>query len=372
MTLYQARDDSKKPGMIITGATGFLGRRLINHLASRYQIYGIGRRTLDDLISNHKKDVSWYLVDIADFDALKGVFNRIKEKGNVEIILHLAGYYDFTGDNHPEYERTNVQGMKNVLELCVPLKPKRFYFTSSVAACPFPIPGESITEKTPPTAPPPYSISKRKGEEMLAEYKGIVPSCILRLAAIFSYWCEYEPLYNFINTWFSGRWNSRILGGHGNWGIPYLHARDLIAFYLAALEKKDELQPYEILQASPNGVTTIREIFYEVTRCYFGSRRHMIYSPKYPAWAGIWVREKIGRMIGRVPFERSWMGQYIDQQLYVDARHTHQRLDWTPRKNLDIIQCIPQMIRNMQNNKDEWEYRFQLAKKGLPVSGYET
>jgi nucleoside-diphosphate-sugar epimerase len=354
-----------KPGMIITGATGFLGSRLVEHLRPQYRIYAIGQRPQVGRRTPTGPGVHYYQVDIGRFEPLREVFEHIRHQDDVEIVLHLAGYYDFSGDENPLYEHSNVLGTRNVLELSAPLKPKRFFFTSSVAACPFPPPGEAITERTPPTAPPPYSRSKRAGEEMMHEYKDRIPGCILRLAAIFSDWCEYEPLNVFLATWFSGGWNARILGGHGQWAVPYLHVRDLLRFYLTVIEKCTAgKKPLSVLQASPNGCTTHLELYQAATQSYFGSARRSISVPKPLARTGIFMRETLGRLTGRMPFERSWMGEYIDQKLNVDASETHRLTGWKPRPELDILKCIPTMVENMKNDPEQWEIRYQLARKG--------
>jgi nucleoside-diphosphate-sugar epimerase len=150
-----------RPGVIITGATGFLGRRLVRQLRKDYQIFAIGRRSPREVGAPEGPDIHWFRADIGHFDRLREVSYRIKEMGGADLLLHLAAYYDFTGEDHPEYTHTNVIGTRNVLELSVPLKLRKFIFTSSIAACPFPKPGEVVTEDTPPTAPVPYARSKR-------------------------------------------------------------------------------------------------------------------------------------------------------------------------------------------------------------------
>ncbi len=354
-----------KPGIIITGATGFLGGRLIQHLCRTYQIFALGRRSPQEARAPVGPDIHWFQVDIGHFEPLREVFYRIREMGGADILLHMASYYDFTGEEHPEYIRTNVFGTRNILELSVPLELKNFIFTSSVAACPFPPPGEAVTEDTPPTASPPYSRSKRLGEEMLHEFRDQIPSSILRLAAIFSNWCEYEPLHNFLATWCSNGWDSRILGGRGQWAIPYLHVRDLLSFYLTVIEKSADLEPLEVLQASPHGCTTHLELFQEATRCFYGTPRTALYMPKPLARLGIAMREQLGRVTGQMPFERSWMGEYIDLKLNIDASRTHRRLGWSPSEELDILNCMPTMIDNMQTYPEEWQVRYEMSKKGV-------
>jgi nucleoside-diphosphate-sugar epimerase len=351
-----------RPGVIITGATGFLGGRLIRQLRKEYQIFAIGRRSPKEAGVPEGPGIHWFRVDIGHFDRLREVFNRIREMGGADLLLHLAAYYDFTGEDHPEYMRTNVIGTRNVLELSVPLKLRKFIYTSSVAACPFPEPGGAVTEDTPPTAPVPYARSKRMGEEMMREYRDRVPSCILRLAAIFSDWCEYEPLDEFLRTWCSNRWNARILGGKGESAVPYLHVRDLISFYIRVVEKCGDLESAQVLQASPDGSTTHLELYRQITRSFYYSPRFPMYIPRFLARPGIKMREKLGRITGHMPFERSWMADYIDLRLEVDASRTRRRIDWAPNPDLHILKCIPLMIKNMCNNPWEWKLRRERKK----------
>jgi nucleoside-diphosphate-sugar epimerase len=346
-----------KPGVIITGATGFLGGRLMAQLRKEYQIFAIGRRSPAEAGAPEGPGIHWFRVDIGHFDRLREVFYRIKEMGGADLLLHLAAYYDFTGEDHPEYMRTNVMGTRNVLELSVPLKLRRFIYTSSVAACPFPTLGEAVTEDSPPTAPVPYARSKRIGEEMMREYQDRVPSCILRLAAIFSDWCEYEPLDEFLRTWRSHRWNAHILGGKGQSAVPYLHVQDLISFYIRVVERCDDLKPAEVLQASPDGSTTHLELYRAVTRSLCGSPRFAVCLPKFIARPGIIAREKWGRITGRMPFERSWMADYIDLRLDVDASRTRRRLDWAPNPELHILKRMACVVDNMRTYPEEWELR---------------
>jgi nucleoside-diphosphate-sugar epimerase len=351
-----------KPGVIITGATGFLGGQLMGQLRKEYQIFAIGRRSPKEAGVPEGPGIHWFQVDIGHFDRLREVFYCIREMGGADLLLHLAAYYDFTGEDHPEYMRTNVIGTRNVLELSVPLKLRKFIYTSSVAACPFPAPGQAVREDTPPTAPVPYARSKRMGEEMILEFQDRIPSTILRLAAIFSDWCEYEPLDEFLRTWCSNRWNRHVLGGKGQSAVPYLHVRDLLSFYIRVVEKCGDLEPAEVLQASPDGSTTHLELYQEATRSFFGSPQFPMCIPTILARPGIHMRERLGRVTGKVPFERSWMADYIDLRLDVDASRTRRRIDWAPNPDLHILKRIPFMMHNMRNNPEEWQLRSERKK----------
>ena len=354
--------------MVITGATGFLGGQLLRHLRKEYRIVALGRRTPKEAGAPEGPGIEWFQVDLADLDALKAVFRSIAERGGAELLLHMAAYYDFTGEDNPEYQRTNVQGTRNLLELAPELKLRRFIHTGSVAACPFPPPGEAITEATPPDADFPYARAKKASEALVREASGRVPTCIVRPAAVFSDWCEYQPLDEFLRTWCSRRWNSRILGGKGLSAVPYLHVDDLLSFYLRVVERCDDLAPAEVLVASPDGCTSHAELFREVTRCWSGAARAPWLVPRPLAAAGIRAREGLGRLTGRMPFERSWMVDYIDLQLRIDASRTRRRLDWAPSRKLHLLGRLPVLIENLRLHPAEWtEINLRRKKVQAPL-----
>ncbi len=346
-----------EPRVIVTGATGFLGGQLVRQLRKEYRIVAIGRRDPVEAGAPTGPGIQWFRVDIGDRPRLEEAFAAIRESGGAHLLLHLAAYYDFTGQDNPEYRRTNVEGTRNLLELAIPLELRAFIFTSSVAACPFPPPGSAVTESTPPEAPVPYARSKREGEELMRRYAGRVRTCIVRPAAIFSEWCEYEPLDQFLRTWCSRRWNARILAGTGRSAIPFLHVMDLLSFFLRVVEKLDDLDPAEVLMASPDGATSHLELFREATRARFGEPRRPIFITPRLARTGIRLREVLGRLTGRMPFERSWMVEYIDRELRVDASRTRRRLDWAPNPSLEIRRWIPAMVENLQAHPSEWRRR---------------
>jgi nucleoside-diphosphate-sugar epimerase len=233
--------DCTLPGMIVTGASGFVGRNFLKTVTGRYRLFCIARRSQSEAGVRSDDNLRWTQVDIAEWEKLKDLIQRVQDHGGVDYIVHFAGYYDFTNKMHLEYTRTNVEGTRNVLALAKQLGIKRFLFASSLAACEFSNSDRVIDESSPPDADFPYALSKRAGEAMMREYSQWFPCTIIRMAAIFGDWCEYPPLYVLMNTWLSGSVHSRILGGHGQTAVPYIHIYDLIRFCLRIIEKNDTL-----------------------------------------------------------------------------------------------------------------------------------
>ncbi len=359
------------PRILVTGASGFIGRNLLDALKDHYQIVAMARRSQAHCGAPIHSNISWFQVDIGDREPLAAVFRLVAEGGGIDIVIHLAAHYDFTGDEHPEYWRTNVNGLRNVLDLCcISLKPKHFIFASSVAACAYPPPGGALTETSPPDGEHLYSITKRIGEEMLAEYRDYFKTTIIRFAALFSDWCEYAPLFFFLGTWLSPAWNARLLGGKGLSAIPYLHIREVVSFLRVLLDRLDQVPPGEIVIASPDGAVNHRELFEAATLSYFGYRRRPFMMPKLLCGPGMWVRDVAGRLLGSRPFERTWMARYIDLSLSVDASRTRQRLGWSPVPRLHIVRRMPFLIENFKTDPLEWNKRNQAALKQVRLRAF--
>jgi len=351
------------PALILTGASGFLGRHLVAALRDRYAIYGVARRTQAAAGIERHPNLTWFQADIGERDQVAEVFRWMGRLPGPKVVLHLAAHYDFTGEHHPEYERTNINGLRHVLEECRTLKPDRFLFASSVAACDFPDPGGAITEATPPDGDHIYAATKRYGEAVLERYAADFPSAIVRLGAMFSDWCEYPPLYVFLGTWLSDAWNRRALGGRGQSAIPYLHVRCAVAFFERLLEVHERLSPGEVLIASTDGCVTHRQTFEAVTLTAEGQRARPILVPRPIARLGLHAMDWAGRLTGRRPFERPWMGRYIDLQLRVDGSRTRERIGWSPNPRLDFLRRIPFLVENLSTDPGEWHQRNLRAMK---------
>ncbi len=351
------------PRIVVTGASGFVGRHLLEEIKEGYRIVGLGRRSQRDCGAPVHPNISWSQVDIGDREPLARVLDGVRASGGADVLLHLAAHYDFTGDDHPEYWRTNVEGLRNVLELAKGLNLRRFIFASSVAACRFPPPSGALDESSPPDGDHIYARTKRIGEAMVREYSAHFPTCILRFAALFSDWCEYPPLFVFLETWLSRRWNHRILGGRGESAIPYLHVRDVVSFIRTLLVSLDLPESNEVLIASPDGAVSHRELFEASTLVATGRRARPVLVPRLLAGPGMLARDLVGGLVGERPFERPWMARYIDLKMTVDGSRTRARLGWAPRPRLEVLRRMPFLLENRKTDILEWNRLNRAAMK---------
>lgn len=348
------------PKILLTGASGFVGRYFIEYFKDKYIIYAFARKNQQQARVPIHQNVKWVLVDIANEEFLSSEIQKINA---IDFVVHLAGFYDFDNKPDPEYERTNVLGTELMLKFARRLNPKRFLFSSSVAACDFPKDGQSIDENTPVDADFPYAATKKKAEALVQDYSKYYPCSIVRFAAVFSDWCEYGPLYMFLETWFSKSWNSIVLGGKGESAVPYIHQKCLNQLLEKILINTTVLPQFDTYIASPNGSTSHLDLYKIGTRLYFGKERFVVKMPIFISRIGVRVLYYLGKAIGRPTFERPWMTDYIDLKLTTDASYTMSALGWEPSTRRLIERRLIYLIEHMRTLPIEWQTRNQVALK---------
>lgn len=153
----------KKSRILITGATGFLGRRLAKRLAgSGHEVY---------LTSGHgNQKLNILKLDLKNLNHVKRAISEIKPT----IIYHTAALVDLSRDYKIAKKciDTNIKGTLNLLESLKKHKPEMFIFTSSEE-----IYGDGripSSEEQLPRPPSPYAISNIAGEEMCSFYSRLL------------------------------------------------------------------------------------------------------------------------------------------------------------------------------------------------------
>src|ERR687891_2474639 len=124
----------------VTGATGFIGRNLVEHLLERdgtiYVLVREGSRgRLEELKNRWGAGDDRIVPVIGDLSQEKlGCADQIDElRGKIDHFFHLAAIYDMTAD--AESQRVaNVEGTREAVRLAEALEAKHFHMVSSIAA----------------------------------------------------------------------------------------------------------------------------------------------------------------------------------------------------------------------------------------------
>ncbi len=166
--------------VLVTGATGFIGRRLVARL--RDEGLGVRALVLPSEDASFLGDVDIVRGDITEASTLASAFTGVGR------VYHLAAVVGDWGDE-AVFERVNIEGTRNVLDGAVAAGCERVVVISSVVMYGSGLQGDVCDEVATPReyGVGPYSRTKRASEELALDYHafGRVPVAIVRPGNVF-------------------------------------------------------------------------------------------------------------------------------------------------------------------------------------------
>lgn len=162
--------------VLVTGASGYLGKHLIHALASDPE--GIKDIIATDIREpspeTREKGITYLKADVRSLE-----INRIIKTHSVDTIVHLASIVTPPkGSSHDLAYAIDVIGTQNILNACIENHVKKIILTSSGAAYGYYADNPALLKEDDPIRGNrefPYSYHKRLVEEMLAEYRTQYP-----------------------------------------------------------------------------------------------------------------------------------------------------------------------------------------------------
>lgn len=152
--------------VLITGATGFIGRAVVDRaMASRMRIRALVRRPVSCFPAIVEPVV---VSDLADIANQSGVLRDVKT------VVHLAAKVhampEQSGHNEPDYVRTNTLATLALARQAAEAGVRRFVYVSSIKVNgEYTLPGHPYTPYDRPNPCDPYALSKSEAEQRLME-----------------------------------------------------------------------------------------------------------------------------------------------------------------------------------------------------------
>ncbi len=116
--------------VLITGASGFIGRGIIGRLGRQYTLVGLDRAGPPD----PPPPANVIDFDLTSEESVKTGLNELQRRFGKRIasVVPLAAYYDISGDPNPLYERVTVEGTRRLIDALQSFQVEQFVFASTM------------------------------------------------------------------------------------------------------------------------------------------------------------------------------------------------------------------------------------------------
>jgi len=219
---------------MITGATGFIGNRLVGELLNLGNEVHILARSQKKVSHLYGDQVTLFEGDLWDTEVIR------KASSNCDVVFHLAAFANIWSKDKMLAYKTNVTGTKNILETALQNKVKKVVFTSSSAVFP---PSETVddideTSKLPEKYLTDYETTKVQAEQLCLEYcsKGL-DVVIVNPPRVFGPGLlnKSNSVTILIKKYIIGNW--RIIPGTGEAVGNYVFIDDVVNGHILAMQK---------------------------------------------------------------------------------------------------------------------------------------
>ncbi|MBA4057761.1 MAG: nucleoside-diphosphate sugar epimerase [Marivirga sp.] len=338
-------EERNKPVILITGASGLIGSRLIKKLADNYQCIGL------DKAGNPKAHIRSENIcfDITDPLSIDAALQRIQFAYGDEIasVVHLAAYYDFAGEPSDLYEKVTVRGTENFLAALQKLKVKQFIFSSTNLVYKPTEPGKKINEDWPLDPAWDYPKSKVETEDIIHKKRGKIPVVVLRLSGVYNEEGNSIPITNQIQRIYEKDLTSHFFPGDLLHGNAFIHLDDLDEAFVKTIEKRNDLPGEITINISESRTFSYEELQQTVGELIHGEEWKTFEIPKPLAKAGAWAQDVVGD-----PFIKPWMIDLADDHYEMDISKAKKYLDWQPRH--DLMSTLPKIVNVLKSDPEKW------------------
>jgi len=348
----------QKPVVVVTGSSGLIGTRLIDALAGDYRVFGL------DIVepSADLQDARWIKCDLTDDESVAGALREVADEVASEIscVVHLAAYYDFSGEPSPLYKELTVEGTRRLLRELQNYSVEQFIFSSSLLVMESSEEGQPVTADSPVEAEWDYPKSKLAAETVIEKERGDTPTLILRLAGAYDEACHSIPIAQQTRRIYEKQLEGFFFPGDKTHGQSFIHLDDAVECIRCGIARRKELPQHETLVIGEEDVMSYEELQDNLGKLIHGKEWPTIRIPKPAAKAGAWVKDKLASSEEDAPFIKPWMVDLADQNYPVDIRRARQVLQWEPRHTLR--ETLPEMVKRLQSDPRRW---YEI--NGLPL-----
>ncbi|MBU1395404.1 MAG: NAD-dependent epimerase/dehydratase family protein [Gammaproteobacteria bacterium] len=343
-----------KPVVLMTGATGFLGGAIGQALAADYTVVGLDR-TPKDLA--HAECVRCdFTSDESVDEALREVTSRFGTR--IASVVHLAGYFDFSGEPNPLYRQVNVEGTRRLLRKLQALDVEQFIYASTMLVHAPTEPGVPISETSRVEPRWAYPQSKLETESVVAHEHGAIPSVVLRIAGVYSQMVQPPTLAHQISWIYERQFKGRVFPGETSHGQSFVHLDDLVDAVVRTVDRRGTLPPDLKLLVGEATTLSYAALQNRLGTLIHGEQWETETVPKSLAKLGARLQGKLEAVVpdaidrGEKPFVKPFMVELADDHYELDIARAQELLGWSPRHALR--EELPAMVATLKADPLAW------------------
>ncbi|MGI8705535.1 MAG: NAD-dependent epimerase/dehydratase family protein [Sphingomicrobium sp.] len=349
-----AKGADSRPIVLITGAAGNIGTSLAEVLTKDYRVVGLDR-------PGTEADFPLIEADLADDESVdKGMREFRKRFGDrIASVVHLAAFFDFSGEDNPLYEQINVEGTKRLLRALQPLQVEQFLYSGTMlvhAPCD---PGESMDEDQPIEPQWAYPKSKAEAEEVIRAEAGDIPYVLLHLAGLYDEKTAVPTLAHQIARIYERDFQSHFYSGSTRVGQSMVHRDDMLDAFKRAIDRRRDIPSGTVILIGEEDAPGYDALQDEIGYLIHGSEDWpTLRVPKPAAAAGAWLMEKTEPIVpdaldqGEEPFVKPFMVRMADDHYELDISRARKLLGWEPKHN--IKDMLPKIVAALTNDPKGW------------------
>jgi nucleoside-diphosphate-sugar epimerase/uncharacterized membrane protein len=334
-----------KDTVLITGSSGFIGRALAQRLAGRYAVLG-----LDFKAPPGDPGFETIRIDLTDDRSVESALGQVRDRcgGRIAAVIHLAAYYDLTGEPDSRYETVTIRGTERLLRALRdgPLEVEQFVFASTMLVH---APGPRIDEDAPMRPGWAYPQSKAETEAIVRAERGGMRAVLLRPAGVYDERCRATFLAQQIARIYEQNPLAGVYPGDIRSGQAFLHLEDLCdAVERLVDRRRDFPEELPLLLGEPEtpSYDALQRRIGELIRGEPVETRQI---PKVLAKAGAWLEDEV---LDQEPFIKPFMIDQADDHYGLDVSRAESLLGWRPRHAL--MRELPRIIEGLKANPAGW------------------
>ena len=349
---------ASKPVVLITGASGNIGRSLAKVLENDFRVVGL------DLVEALDGEFPVFGADFSSAPSIELGLHKLHDAfgSHIASVVHLVAYFDFTNEENPLYQSINVEGTRSLLKALQGFDVEQFIYASSMlvhAPC---RPGERIDESQTITPGWAYPKSKARAEEVVHQEHGKIPYVNLRLAGVYDTTSMVPTLARQVARIYERDFQSYFYSGSPLVGQSMLHRDDMNRAFRLAIEQRASLPAALDLLIGEDHALGFDALQDELGKLIHGEKEWPTFViPKPLAAAGSWAQAQLEPAIpdaidgGKTPFIRPFMVAMADDHYALDTRRARQTLGWEAQHRLKDE--LPAMVKALKDDPAAWYAR---------------